>query len=69
MTADERKRMLAATFESVTASAEGWTGWSLVKTGGPTSSRRSYASDAIGEEVGTRTRCPPPHLARPRRRA
>jgi hypothetical protein len=39
MSADERKRLLASIFDSVTATAEGWTVWSRAPTGSPTWSR------------------------------
>jgi hypothetical protein len=37
MVADERKRVLAGIFDSITLSAEGWTGWNPARSGGPTS--------------------------------
>jgi hypothetical protein len=35
MTTDERKRMLAAVFDSVRPAPKGWTGWSPARTGAP----------------------------------
>ena len=66
MTGDERKQMLAAIFDSITASAEGMD--RLERLRGLTSLHRRCDPEAgqagNGAEDGTRTRYPQPHSVR-----
>jgi hypothetical protein len=70
MTAEERKRLLGAIFESITAGAEGVDRPEPCEDGGPTSSRQYQnrwtchpTVGAIGAEHGTRTRDKHPRFA------